>query len=55
EVNQELVDHAVKECKLIQEKTQTENIEDYQKSGHIFCECSKYEEILEKTTLDQFQ
>jgi len=55
EVNQALVDLAKKECKEIQEKTQTENIEDYPQTGHIFCECKKYEEILEKTTLDQFQ
>jgi len=54
EVNQDLIDLAIKECKNIQEKTQTENIEDYRSSNHPYCNCNDYEEIIERTTLDKF-
>ena len=53
-VDREMVEMAKREAKSIQEKTISENIEDYPRSNHPYCDCSKYEEILEKTTLNKF-
>ena len=53
-VDQELIDHAIEQCRLIQEKTKTDDIKDYPQSNHRFCECSKYVDVLEKTTLNKY-
>jgi CRISPR/Cas system-associated exonuclease Cas4 (RecB family) len=53
-VNREMVDMAKREAKLIQEKTISEDIGDYQSSNHHYCECSKYQELIERTTLNKF-
>ena len=53
-VDDEMIEKAKKEAKLIQDNTISEDIRDFPKSGHHFCECHKYEELLEKRNLNEF-
>ena len=53
-VDDELIEYAKKETKLIQEKTVSEDIRDYPKSGHVYCDCAKYEELLLQRGLSEF-
>jgi CRISPR/Cas system-associated exonuclease Cas4 (RecB family) len=53
-VDDELVDLAKREAKLIQEKTVSEDIKDYPKGNGPFCDCKKYEDLLEKRSLREF-
>jgi len=54
EVDNAMVELAKKEARIIQENTASEDIEDYPSSNHPYCDCSKYQEVLEKTTLSKF-
>ena len=53
-VDRTMVDMAKKEAKLIHQNTVSDNISDYPSTNHHYCECSKYKELLEKTTLHKF-
>ena len=53
-VDDDMLDVAKRECAGIQEKTISENIEDYPSSGALFCECKKYVELLGRRTLNEF-
>jgi CRISPR/Cas system-associated exonuclease Cas4 (RecB family) len=53
-VDDELIELAKNEARWIQEKTISEDIKDYSKSGNIYCDCHKYEEILTQRGLSEF-
>jgi len=53
-VDDELVNLAKNEAKLIQERTGSEDIKDYPKGNGPYCDCKLYEEILEKRSLREF-
>ncbi len=53
-VDAELVNLAKRETKMIQEKTKSDDINDYPKGNGPYCDCKKYKEVLEKRSLREF-
>ena len=53
-VDDELIALAAREAKIIQEKTKSEDLNDYPKGTGPYCDCKKYKELLEKRSLKEF-